>query len=145
LAHLERATGIPVMVDETLVSLADAQALIDAGVRGPWNLRLGKCGGLTGVAALAALAHATGRRVQLGAHVGETTLTANATRAAALFASPLRVDSSFSAWLIAGDPFAAPSAPWPAAVLPQLGEDYGFARAPDPARLARVTIATHRF
>ena len=46
LARLRQATPVPVMVDESLVTEADADALIEAKAADFFNVRISKCGGL---------------------------------------------------------------------------------------------------
>lgn len=122
------AAGMTLMADESIVTTADAERLIVNDAVAQWNLRLAKNGGFSGLRALARLAAKHGIRVQLGALVGETSVTGAAAFAAAALiraetgALPLRVESSFAPWLLKKDPFsggprlrggaAVPSAPF---------------------------------
>ena len=72
LAAIRERTGIAVMADESICSLADARALIEAGAADIFNVRLGKNGGLLASARLARLAADHGIAVHLGTMVGET-------------------------------------------------------------------------
>ncbi|WP_035987277.1 mandelate racemase/muconate lactonizing enzyme family protein [Leptolyngbya sp. KIOST-1] len=80
LATVQRATAIPQMADESLITLADAAALIEAGACRGFNLRLAKCGGLGPTLAIAELATAAGVVVQVGCQVGETAILSAAGR-----------------------------------------------------------------
>jgi len=64
--------GIPVMADESLVTLEQARQLIDLGACDHFNIRLSKNGGITASLAIAKLAHEAGIKIQVGAQVGET-------------------------------------------------------------------------
>jgi muconate cycloisomerase len=72
LAELRRQIGIPVMLDESLTSQADAEAAIADRTCDMFNIRLSKCGGFLGSLRLAALARSVGLGYQLGCHPGES-------------------------------------------------------------------------
>ena len=72
LAELRRQARVPVMLDESLTSLADAQAAIAAGACDLFNIRLSKCGGFLASLRLAAAAHGARLGYQLGCHPGES-------------------------------------------------------------------------
>jgi L-Ala-D/L-Glu epimerase len=65
-------TGVPVVADESLCSLADAKSLIAAKAADVFNIRIAKCGGLLACGELVNLAIHAGLRCQLGTLVGET-------------------------------------------------------------------------
>ncbi len=71
---------VPVVADESLCSLQDAEALIDAGACDIFNVRVSKCGGLINVGRIHQRAREAGLRCQLGAQVGETGLLSVAGR-----------------------------------------------------------------
>jgi L-alanine-DL-glutamate epimerase-like enolase superfamily enzyme len=85
LAEVKRQSPIPVMADESLVTVADAEALIDAGACDYFNLRLSKCGGLARTLELARMASDSGLRLQLGSQVGETAILSAAGRHVAAY------------------------------------------------------------
>lgn len=85
LAELKKQSPIPVMVDESLVTLADARALIDAGACDYFNLRVSKCGGITRTLEMAEMATRAGLRLQLGSQVGETAILSAAGRHVAAY------------------------------------------------------------
>ncbi|MBE9110621.1 enolase [Nodosilinea sp. LEGE 07298] len=80
LATVQAATAIPQMADESLITLADAEALIAAKACRGFNLRLSKCGGLGLTLAIADLAQAAGIQMQVGCQVGETAILSAAGR-----------------------------------------------------------------
>lgn len=78
LPDLKRATGRPIMHDESLITRDDAQRLVDLGVADAFNIRISKCGGVLPALRLAALAKRNGVDIQLGCMVGETALLSTA-------------------------------------------------------------------
>jgi len=101
---LRQQSGVPVMVDESLVTLEDAHRLIEAEACDLFNLRISKCGGIARVLALAELAEQNGLRYQLGCHVGETSILAAAGRHLALaLRAPAFVEGSIGSFLLRSD------------------------------------------
>ncbi len=82
-------TGIPVMADESLRTLQDAENLIDARAADIFNIRLSKCGGAIASWKILKLAQAAGLRSQLGCQVGESSVLAAAGKWFALCAPEL--------------------------------------------------------
>jgi len=74
LADLQRSIAMPLMADESLVTVADSRRLIAAGACRWFNLRVAKCGGVVNVLHIARLATAAGTRLQIGCQVGETAI-----------------------------------------------------------------------
>ena len=72
LAEIRDQLGVPVMLDESLASLSDAEAAIAGRTCDLFNIRLSKCGGFLASLRLAALAHSAGIGYQLGCHPGES-------------------------------------------------------------------------
>lgn len=72
LAAIRAQPGVPLMLDESLTSMADARAAIADRTCDLFNIRLSKCGGYLASLRLAAIAHAAGLGYQLGCHPGET-------------------------------------------------------------------------
>jgi len=104
LARLRAATAIPIMVDESLVTIADADALIAAKAVDFFNVRVSKCGGLAPSLAIALRAGAAGIGVQVGSQVGETSILAAAGRhLAAALADVTFVEGSFGTMLLTED------------------------------------------
>ncbi len=80
LAELRPLLGVPVMLDESLTSLADAHAAIAARTCDLFNIRLSKCGGFLNSLRIAVLAHEAGLGYQLGCHPGESGILSAAGR-----------------------------------------------------------------
>ena len=72
LKKIREITGIPVIVDESMCTLSDAEVLIDSGACDILNIKISKCGGLLKSKRIADFALSKGVRFQLGTHVGET-------------------------------------------------------------------------
>lgn len=71
LARLRRATGLPVMLDESCTGPADLDTAAASDAASHINVRLSKCGGFLAAARLALRADALGLGCQLGVHVAE--------------------------------------------------------------------------
>ncbi|MDE3257512.1 MAG: enolase [Gemmatimonadota bacterium] len=80
LANVRSRSPIPIMADESLVTTADAEALIQAGACDFFNLRVSKCGGLARTLEIARMADRAGVRLQLGCQVGESAILSAAGR-----------------------------------------------------------------
>jgi L-alanine-DL-glutamate epimerase-like enolase superfamily enzyme len=76
LARLRGESPLPLVADESVVTLGDVDALIGAGAVDGVNVRVSKCGGLARSVAIARRAAAAGLEVQVGSHVGETAILA---------------------------------------------------------------------
>lgn len=74
LPSLCERTNVPIFHDESLVTMEDAQRLVESGVAGGFNIRISKCGGLMPALRLAAFARSRGVAIQLGCMVGETSI-----------------------------------------------------------------------
>lgn len=103
LAAVQAAAPIPQMADESLITLADAEALIAANACQWFNLRISKCGGLASTVAIAHRAQAAGIRCQLGCQVGETAILSAAGRHLAAHLPVEFVEGSYGKLLLAQD------------------------------------------
>jgi muconate cycloisomerase len=74
LPYLAEQTQCDLIADESLLTIGDAQRLIDGGGVRVLNIRIAKNGGLMPALRIARLALAAGRDVQLGCLVGETSI-----------------------------------------------------------------------
>ena len=96
--------AIPVMADESLVTLDQARRLIAENACDVFNIRLSKNGGITGGLAIAKLAQQAGIKIQVGAQVGETGILSAAGRTfAAHVPSLVCAEGSFGTWLLSED------------------------------------------
>ena len=101
---IREETGVPVMANESLVTLDQARQLIEARACDYFNVRLSKCGGITGSLAIAKLAQEAGIKIQVGAQVGETALLSAAGRTFAAHLPKLAcAEGSFGTWLLSED------------------------------------------
>ncbi len=101
LAAIRRRIGIPLMLDESLCSLADGQRAVERGTCDLFNIRLSKCGGMVNSLRLAALAHRAGLGYQLGAQVGETGILSAAGRHFACSVAGIRyLEGSYDRYLV---------------------------------------------
>jgi muconate cycloisomerase len=80
LVALRARSPLPLMADESLVTIADARELAATGAVDHFNLRVSKCGGLSRCVAIAAIARDAGIGVQVGCQVGETAILSAAGR-----------------------------------------------------------------
>ncbi|MBD0371424.1 MAG: enolase [Pyrinomonadaceae bacterium] len=80
LREVRRQSPVPVMADESLVTIDDARALIESEACDYFNLRLSKCGGITRTLRIAREAVDAGIYLQLGSQVGETAILSAAGR-----------------------------------------------------------------
>lgn len=104
LAALRAGTSVPLMADESIVTLRDAKELIAQEACDLFNLRLSKCGGLHNTLAIAELAVRAGVGLQLGCQVGETAVLSAAGRHVAAHLAGLRfVEGSYGAHLLVED------------------------------------------
>jgi muconate cycloisomerase len=80
LGELRTSLGVPIMLDESLTSMRDAEMAIAAKACDLFNIRLSKCGGFLSSLRLAAAARSTGIGYQLGCHPGESGILSAAGR-----------------------------------------------------------------
>ena len=103
-ARLRAESPLPLVADESVVTPADAEALIAAGAVDGVNVRVSKCGGFTQSVAIARRAAAAGLEVQVGSHVGETAVLAAAGRhLAAGLETTAFVEGSYGTLLLVED------------------------------------------
>ncbi len=111
LRQVQDAVDLPIMADESVCTLEDAQRLIDLRACRMFNLRLSKMGGFVNAWRIKEAAAAAGLRCQLGCQVGETSILAAAGRHFALTNGPLAyLEGSFAPYLLTRDPVAEPVA-----------------------------------
>lgn len=111
LAELAAECELPLMADESLVTEADAEALLAAPdpQRIWWNIRLSKNAGLTGAMRLAAMATEAGVPYVLGCMVGESSILSAAQRRFLQQAPrPRFVEGNYGKFLLRGDLVARP-------------------------------------
>lgn len=104
LADVKINSSIPIMADESMVTLDDAKQLIEKNACDYFNLRISKCGGLHRSLAIADLAEKEGMKLQLGCLVGETAILSACGRHLAAYLSDLKfIEGSYSTFLLEED------------------------------------------
>ena len=122
LAVLVHEIDVPVLLDESLVTLEDADEFAPLGGAVWFDLRVSKCGGLAPCLALARVARAAGVGLVVGCQVGETSLLAAAGRhLAAHLSDHLRLEGSFGTLLLSTDVARETVAFGPGGAAPALG------------------------
>lgn len=102
LAALRRKVGVPIMLDESLCSIADANDAIATESCDAFNIRLSKCGGIANSLQIMKVAKANGVFVQLGCLVGETGILSAAGRHLACSVGPVRYfEGSYDRFVVA--------------------------------------------
>lgn len=101
LAAVRKQVKTPIMLDESLCGMADAERAAANGLCDLFNLRLSKCGGFIPALRLAQFAAKHGLGYQLGCQVGETAVLSAAGRHFATSVKELRaVEGSFDRHLV---------------------------------------------
>jgi muconate cycloisomerase len=101
LAEVRQRFGVPIMLDESLCSPADAERAVAQASCDLFNLRLSKCGGFIPSLRLAQFAARHGLGYQLGCQVGETAILSAAGRHFAAGVGRLRyVEGSYDRHLV---------------------------------------------
>ncbi|MET9799310.1 enolase C-terminal domain-like protein [Streptomyces sp. NPDC006368] len=146
LRTLRRASGIRVMLDESVCTLADARAAVAAEACDAVNVRVAKNGGLLNAARLVAYARSAGLAFQIGVQVAETGPLINAGRALA-FRSPdaLTVEAGQSDRFFPGPEMIVSPRPLvdrrANTLAPPPGPGFGMRLTPAAARWAVLTWA----
>jgi muconate cycloisomerase len=78
--ELKRQIAIPILFDESLCGMFDAERAVQGGLCDLFNIRLSKCGGYIPSLRLAAFATKSGLGYQLGCQVGESAILSGAGR-----------------------------------------------------------------
>jgi len=105
-------TGVPVMADEVLHG---EQSFVEMAVQsriGVWNIRVGKCGGITGALMGCAAASRAGARIVIGAMVGQEAILDVASRHVESVAPVAWSENSFSGLLLRSSVFSREGLFW---------------------------------
>jgi muconate cycloisomerase len=101
LGEIRRQVRTPIMLDESLCSLRDAETAVEQKACDLFNLRLSKCGGFIPALRLAQFAREHGLGCQLGCQVGETAVLSAAGRHFAASTADLRaLEGSYDRHLV---------------------------------------------
>jgi muconate cycloisomerase len=104
LPMLKNAVAVSIMHDESLVTPADAECLIELDVADAFNIRLSKNGGYIPAMQLVQLARKHGVAYQLGCMVGETSILSAAGRRFLECVPAVRfAEGSYGRFLLSGD------------------------------------------
>jgi muconate cycloisomerase len=103
LQRLTAACPELIAVDESLRTVAEAQALVDAKACNAFNIRVSKCGGLRASLQIAEIAAAAGATVIVGAQVGESGILSAAGRHLAACVAPRYLEGSAGRLLLRED------------------------------------------
>ena len=102
--ELKSRISIPIMADESLVTIADARHLVDSKAVDYFNLRISKCGGIFNALAIADIAKSAGIGIQLGCQVGETAILSSVGRLLAAYIPNLKwIEGSYGTHLLKED------------------------------------------
>jgi L-Ala-D/L-Glu epimerase len=109
LVRLKRETTIPIMHDESLLTMVDAQRLHGMGVADAFNIRISKNGGFLPSLRLAHWAARRGIFYQLGCMVGETSILSSAGRRFLENTPNVKfAEGSYGRFLLSGDVIKRP-------------------------------------
>ncbi len=104
LVELSQRCPLPLIADESLLSISDAVTLAQAGDRIWWNVRISKNGGPASALKLCRMAHEAGTTLVMGCMVGESSLLSAGQRALLQWgAGPRFVEGNYGRFLLKGD------------------------------------------
>jgi muconate cycloisomerase len=140
LPAVRRQVRTPIMLDESLCGLIDAERAVNDGLCDRFNLRLSKCGGFIPTLRLAQFAKKNGLQFQLGCQVGETAILSAAGRNFASSVGGLTaVEGSFDRHLVR-EPLGDRDLTFGRGGCAQALTGPGLGINVDPAALARVVL-----
>jgi muconate cycloisomerase len=143
LSEIRKQIQTPIMLDESLCGMIDAQRAIEAKACDLFNLRLSKCGGFIRSLRLAEVAKAAGLGCQLGCQVGETAILSAAGRHFACSVGGLRyLEGSYDSRLVREALGTQDITFGWGGKAPALSAGGGLGIEIDPKALQRVTIRT---
>lgn len=145
LSALRPNLSAPIMLDESLCSLADGQRAIEHGTCDLFNIRISKCGGFLNSLRIAATAHQAGLGYQLGCQVGETGILSAAGRHWASSVGGIRyLEGSYDSFLVKERLTRENLTFGRRGLAPALTEP-GLGVSIDETALKRVTVAEQHF
>lgn len=123
LAEFSRTSEVPIMADEALSGHQSFDEFARNPEVGIWNIRIGKCGGITGSLAASVQARRAGARVIVGALVGEDRALTASARLLCAHVCGEWMENSFSNLLLKRSVFRLISGNSPRSVRRGLGLD----------------------
>jgi L-alanine-DL-glutamate epimerase-like enolase superfamily enzyme len=140
LAEVRRQVKTPILLDESLCTMTDAERAVEQGTCDSFNVRLSKCGGFIPSLRLVQFAKQKGLTCQLGCQVGETAILSAAGRHFAATVSGLRaVEGSYDRHLVQ-EPLGAQDLTFGWGGWAPILVSTGHGALLDPAALERVTV-----
>jgi muconate cycloisomerase len=137
--------GVPIMADESACTQSDAQLLGQMGACDILNVRLAKCGGISGSLKMVEIAREHSLKCQLGCLVGETSILGAAGRHfAAAVPDLIHVEGSYNRHLLSAD-IARPRMGFGPNGVARPLEGYGLGIHVDESALAECTIERRSF
>jgi L-Ala-D/L-Glu epimerase len=104
LAAVTARSPVPIIVDESLITIEDADELIASNACNMFNVRLSKNGGVFSTLEIVSRAEKAGLGIQLGCQVGETAILSAAGRHAAAYLPRLDfLEGSYGSLLLEAD------------------------------------------
>jgi L-alanine-DL-glutamate epimerase-like enolase superfamily enzyme len=104
LAEVRRSVSTPVMADESVWSVTDAERIIDLGAADLLNIKLAKTGGVTEAVRIADLAHEAGLGCMVGSMMEPRISIAAAAHVAAAHPAVTMIDLDAPEWFTSGLP-----------------------------------------
>jgi muconate cycloisomerase len=140
LAEIRKQVKTPIMLDESLCGMVDAERAVENGACDLFNLRLSKCGGFIPSLRLMQLAQRHDLACQLGCQVGETALLSAAGRHFAATVGGLRaIEGSYDRHLVR-EPLGDSDLTFGRGGWAPILIGTGLGVTLDPAALERVTV-----
>ena len=144
LPALRREVGVPIMLDESLCSISDANEAVLAKSCDAFNIRLSKCGGIMSSLQLMNIAKANGLFVQLGCLVGETGILSAAARHFACSVGPIRYFEGSYDRFVTADPLTREDCTFRYGGLGKAIEGHGLGITVQEADVHRLAVRTWR-
>jgi muconate cycloisomerase len=140
LREVRQQVGVPIMLDESLCGMIDAERAVAGGTCDLFNIRLSKCGGFIASLRLAQFAKKHGLGYQLGCQIGETAILSAAGRHFAGTVKDIRyVEGSYDSHLVR-EALATKNITFGWGGWAPMLAGPGLGVAIDPASLARVAV-----
>ena len=119
LKHSADCCNEPIMADESLCTLHDAQRLAQEKICDMFNVRLSKCGGITRSLQIIDIAKKYGIAYQIGCHVGESGILSAAGRHLAAIAGGAKyLEGCYGRWVLKEDVIEEDLSPCQASLIP---------------------------
>jgi muconate cycloisomerase len=145
LRYVRERCEVPIMADESACTFSDVQLLAQMGACDILNVRLAKCGGISGSLKMVEIARENSMKCQLGCLVGETSILGAAGRHFALAVPDLiHVEGSYNRHLLKTD-IAHPRMGFGPNGVARPLEGYGLGIHLDESALAECTIERRSF